>query len=197
MIGLSRDSVQVVAYQPEWAESFRREAVRLRSALGSAVSQIQHVGSTSVPGMIAKPIIDMIAAVERLASASTLVPVLERLGYEHRPGNPVPGRLFFALGPRTHRTHHLSLAEVDSSFWHEHIAFRDCLLAYRRVAEEYASLKKRLAAQFRRDRPSYTAAKEEFIRHTLSMRGKRPTADSENPAMTLQLPIDIHPAPGL
>jgi GrpB-like predicted nucleotidyltransferase (UPF0157 family) len=167
MIGLSRDSVLVVAYQLEWAESFRREAARLRSVIGSAVGQIDHVGSTSVPGMIAKPIIDMIATVERLSSASTLVPVLERLGYEHRPNDPVPGRLFFALGPRTHRTHHLSLAEVVSSFWHEHIAFRDCLLANRSVAEQYASLKQRLAAQFGQDRPSYTAAKAEFIRHTL------------------------------
>ena len=170
MIGLSRDRVLVVAYQPEWAASFRREAARLRSALGSAVGQIEHVGSTSVPGMIAKPIIDMIAAVERLSSASTLVPVLERLGYEHRPNDPVPGRLFFALGPRTQRTHHLSLAEVASSFWHEHIAFRDCLLANRSVAEQYASLKQRLAAQFGHDRPSYTVAKAEFIRHALGMR---------------------------
>ena len=174
MIGLPSDSVLVVAYQPEWAESFRREAARLRSVLGGAVGQIEHVGSTSVPGMIAKPIIDMIAAVERLSSASALVPILERLGYEHRPNNPVPGRLFFALGPRTHRTHHLSLAEVASGFWHEHIAFRDCLLANRIVAEQYASLKQRLAAHFRHDRPSYTAAKEKFIRHTLGIRGATP-----------------------
>ena len=170
MIGLSRDSVLVVAYQPQWAESFRREAARLRSVLGSAVGQIEHVGSTSVPGMIAKPIIDLTAAVETLSSASTLVPVLKRLGYAHRPNDPVPGRLFFALGPRTHRTHHLSLAEVASNFWHEHIAFRDCLLGNRSVAEQYASLKQRLAAQFGHDRPSYTAAKEEFIRHALGMR---------------------------
>jgi len=147
--------------------------------LGSAVGQIEHVGSTSVPGMIAKPIIDMIAAVERLSSASTFVPVLERLGYEHRPNDPVPGRLFFALGPRTQRTHHLSLAEVASSFWHEHIAFRDCLLANRSVAEQYASLKQRLAAQFGHDRPSYTAAKEEFIRHALSMRDVTPNQRME------------------
>jgi GrpB-like predicted nucleotidyltransferase (UPF0157 family) len=181
MIGLAKDTVQVVPWQPGWADSFLQEAARLHSALGSAIGQIEHVGSTSIPGMISKPIIDMLAAVERLSLADALIPALERLGYEYRPDNPIPGRVFLVLGPHSHRTHHLSLAEISSGFWQEHIAFRDCLLANPRVAEEYASLKKRLAAQLRRDRPLYTAAKEEFIRHTLSMRGKRPTSTCREP----------------
>ena len=179
MIGLSRSDVQVVAYQPEWAESFRREAARLRSTLGTAIGRIEHVGSTSVPGMVAKPIVDMIAAVESLSLASSLIPALERLGYECRPNDPVPHRLFFALGPRTRRTHYLSLAEVVSSFCHEHIAFRAHLLADCRVAEEYASLKQRLAAHFAKDRASYTAAKGKFVTQVLAMQKAPPNKRME------------------
>jgi GrpB-like predicted nucleotidyltransferase (UPF0157 family) len=170
MIGLAKDTVQVVPWQPCWADSFLQEATRLHSALGSAIGQIEHVGSTSIPGMIAKPIIDMLAAVGRLSLADALIPALERLGYEYRPDNPIPGRVFFALGPRTNRTHHLSLAEIGSDFWQEHIAFRDYLLANRGAAEEYAALKQRLAGQFAHDRPSYTVAKKEFISRILGSR---------------------------
>jgi GrpB-like predicted nucleotidyltransferase (UPF0157 family) len=124
--------------------------------------------------MMAKPIIDMLAAVENLSSAADLIPALERLGYEHRPDNPVPGRLFFALGSQTHRTHYRSLAAATSTFWREHIAFRDYLLAHRSVADDYAHLKQRLAAEFAHDRPSYTAAKNQFISRILTLALEHP-----------------------
>lgn len=168
MTGLSKDIVQIVPYQSCWADSFHREAERLRLSLGPAIGRVEHIGSTSVPGMSGKPVIDMMAAVEKLSLASTLIPVLERLGYEHRPDNPVPGRLFFALGPPALRTHYLSLAETGSSFWWEHIAFRDYLAANPATASDYAALKQRLAAQFAHDRASYTLAKNGFVRNILS-----------------------------
>ncbi|HMD54779.1 MAG TPA: GrpB family protein, partial [Phycisphaerae bacterium] len=168
MIGLSRDTVQVVPYQSCWAQLFLQEADRLRLALGSVIGRIEHIGSTSVPGMNAKPIIDMLAAVEKLSSAGIVIPALERLGYEHCRDNPVPGRLFFVLGPQTGRTHYLSLAEAGSAFWCDHMAFRDYLLTHPAAANDYLVLKQRLAARFAHDRASYTAAKNDFITNVLS-----------------------------
>jgi GrpB-like predicted nucleotidyltransferase (UPF0157 family) len=79
VLGLERGKVQLVAYQPVWAEMFEAEAARLRELLGSAVGRIEHIGSTAVPGMDAKPIIDLMASVEGMATASTLIPMLEWL----------------------------------------------------------------------------------------------------------------------
>ncbi len=168
MIGLSKSAVRVVEYDPCWPDWFRQEASRLRDALGSAIQEIEHVGSTSIPGLNAKPIIDMLATVENLECARELVPIFEHLGYEYLRDDPVPGRLFFALGPPTHRTHHLSLISVGSVCWHQQMAFRDYLRGNPVAAADYVVLKQRLAAQFANDRVAYTAAKNDFISSVLA-----------------------------
>lgn len=163
MIGLPKGTVQVVQYQSCWPELFRLEATRIRAGLSYSVGPIEHVGSTAVPGMSAKPIIDIIIAVESLRTAHTLIPSFQQLGYEHRPNDLIPDRLFLVLGPATCRTHHLSLAEEGSKFWHEHLSFRDHLRTSQTTAADYSALKARLAAQFPNDRPSYTSNKDAFI----------------------------------
>ena len=165
MIGLSQDKVKVVAYEPAWVEAFEAEAKRLRSVLGEVV--IEHTGSTGVAGLDAKPIIDLMAAVESLADAETFVEALAELGYEYRPSDPVPGRLFFARGPHEFRTHHLSLAERDGEFWRVQVRFRDWLRTHPETCEAYSRLKRELADKYPDDRPSYTAAKSEFVLATL------------------------------
>ena len=168
MIGLPKGSVQVISYQSCWPELFHQEATRLRSALGSAIGQVEHVGSTAVPGLSAKPIIDILVAVPSLSVARTLIAPLEQLCYEHCPDVPAPTRLFFALGPHTNRTHYLSLAEVGSAAWHDQTAFRDYLCSHPEAVAAYATLKHQLALQFASDRTAYTAAKEHFIHTILS-----------------------------
>ena len=161
MIGLSQDKVLVVPYDGRWRDAFQAEADRLREVFGEAL--VEHAGSTAVPGLDAKPIIDLMVAVESLETAEGFCPALAELGYEYRPEDDVPGRLFFARGPREWRTHHLSLAERDGEFWRVQLVFRDWLRAHPETAEAYRALKRELAEQFPDDRPSYTAAKSEFV----------------------------------
>ncbi len=176
MIGLPRDCVQVILYQPTWPELFHQEAVRLRRALGDAIGLIEHVGSTAVAGLSAKPIIDVLAAVPSLSAARMLIAPLQQIGYEHRPGVQSPTRIFFALGPPTCRTHYLSLAEVGSLAWHDQTFFRDYLRAHPEAMTAYDALKRELAMRFPSNRSAYTAAKEEFIQNILS--------EHEKPAKT-------------
>lgn len=168
MIGLARGTVQVIPYQADWQHLFEDEAAKLRAALGEPELRIEHVGSTAIAGMDAKPIIDLMAAVPSLARAAGLVPVLEGLGYEYRGDGGTPGRLFFAKGPASRRTHHLSLAEPTSAFWRETLLFRDYLRAHPAAAEAYRRLKHELAAQHPSDRGAYTGGKAAFVRKILA-----------------------------
>ncbi len=169
MIGLKRGTVQVVPYQPAWKELFEDEAAKLRSALGNHLLQIEHVGSTAVEGMDAKPILDIIVAVEGLDKARELVPVVQSLGYSHKEDDDVPERVFFVKGSPNKRTHHLSLTEPASGYWKAHILFRDYLLTHEEAAEEYRQLKRELAEQYPDDRGSYTAGKERFVERILKL----------------------------
>ncbi len=168
-LGLARGTVRLHAPSPDWPLAFAREAERLRATLGEHLSVIEHVGSTSIPGMPAKPIVDMMAAVATLDRARTLIPSIEALGYEYRPDAPPPDRVFFAKGPRSRRTHHLSLAEPTSNFWARTLLFRDYLRTRPETAQQYRSLKEDLARTYAEDRSSYTAGKAAFVESVLAL----------------------------
>ena len=163
MLGLDRTRVVVVPYDPAWPALFADEAARLRAALGGRILSVEHVGSTSVPGMDAKPILDLMIGVESLAVAGSLLPALRELGYEHKPDPEIPERLYLVRGPAERRTHHLSLAEPASAFWRRQLRFRDRLRADPALAAEYARLKHSLAARHPGDRLAYAAGKQPFI----------------------------------
>jgi GrpB-like predicted nucleotidyltransferase (UPF0157 family) len=165
MIGLERGTVRVVAYTPEWAHLFEEERRCLQDALGAFALRIEHVGSTSVEGLAAKPIIDIAVAVGDLSRVETCVGALAALGYEHKGENGVPGRQYFAKGQP--RTHHLHMFESESEGWRAHLRFRDRLRAYPSLVEEYAKLKRRLAGEFPTDRGAYTKAKASFVERVL------------------------------
>ena len=167
MVGLGRGSVRLVPYRAEWKGLFEEEAARLRSVLGARVLRLEHVGSTAVEGMEAKPLIDMMAAVESLEEARSFAPALEELGYEHRDDGGVRGRIFFAKALRSRRTHHLSLTEPTSEHWRRSLLFRDHLRAHPEAAEGYRELKRELARRYPEDRDSYTAGKDSFIERAI------------------------------
>ena len=170
MIGLKRGAVRLVPYQPAWKELFREEAARLRQALGDRALFIEHVGSTAIEGMDAKPIIDILIAARDLDDAMGLVPPIEALGYKHKEDDDVPERIFFRRGPPPgRRTHHLSLAEPTSGYWQRHVLFRDYLLAHPETAQEYRQLKRKLASRYPEDRASYTAGKRGFVERILQL----------------------------
>lgn len=167
-LGLASGTVRVVPYDPRWATLFVEAAHELQEALGPAAAAIHHVGSTAVPGLCAKPILDLLVSIPSFEEGLDLVPRIERLGYEFRPAEEIPDRHYFRRRRGTIRTHHLSLAEASS--WHHRatLAFRDALRANPSRAVEYADLKLRLARRYPLDRPAYLAAKTAFVERVLA-----------------------------
>ncbi len=141
----------------------------MRLALGDTAFQIEHIGSTAIEGMKAKPLIDLMVAVADLEEAKAYVPQLELLGYEFRPGASGPDRLFLAKGPHDNRTHHLSLTDLGSKFHRESLFFRDYLRTHPDAAQEYRKLKEVLAQQYSEDRGAYTDGKKGFIEKVLKL----------------------------
>ena len=162
MLGCERHLVRLVPYQPAWAELFKQEAEALRNALGDHVVRVEHVGSTAVPGLAAKPIIDIAVAIESFEGAAACVGRMEQIGYEHKGEHGIPRRRFFVKrDPDT--THHVHMNEPGSRDWENLILFRDYLLEHPAAAEEYAALKLKLARRFPHDILGYRAGKADFI----------------------------------
>ena len=161
----SKRDVVVVEYDAGWPAQFASEKARIEAAVGGIVIAIEHAGSTAVPGLAAKPIIDIVAGVRVLADCERCIAPLEALGYEDRGDGGMPDHRFFRKGQP--RTHHLHMVEHESAFWHEHLAFRDLLRASPELAQRYGELKQRLAIEFRTQREQYTEAKTPFITSAL------------------------------
>ena len=156
--------VIIADYDSRWPTMFESERTLLTKAIGDTVLDIQHVGSTSVPGLAAKPIIDIMIAVAELDDArERCVRPLSDLGYGYVPEYEVvmPERLYFNRGEP--ESHHVHMVESGSDFWGRHLLFRDYLRAHPEVAREYAVLKRRLAKEHGTDMDGYTEAKSEFI----------------------------------
>lgn len=168
----------VVPYDAAWPERFTSERDRLLALFDAATTRIEHVGSTAVPGLAAKPIIDMLLGVEQIAELEMHIPALESLGWEYLPEHETtfPERRFLARPKPRPRSHHLHAVRIDTPFFREHLAFRDHLRVQAGDTQRYAALKRSLAQRYRNDRLAYTEAKTEFIREVLSRcaPGERP-----------------------
>lgn len=158
--------VTIVEYNPEWRRMFEDEKRVLQSALAEIPAQIEHVGSTAVVGLAAKPIIDVMIGLEDFSIADSLVPRIEALAYEYiqKYEAVMPYRRFFIKGHDGIRTHQIHMVGIGGEFWQRLILFRDYLRQNPVVAEQYASLKKELAGREWEDVNEYADAKTEFIR---------------------------------
>ena len=136
----------VVEYDPSWASRYETEAADVRTALADVLVALEHVGSTAVPGLAAKPVIDISAGLRTLELPPTRVAAMEALGYEFMGELGIPGRLFFRKGGRE-RTHHVHAVEWDGRHWHRHRAFRDYLRAHPEEAARYGEHKRRGAVE--------------------------------------------------
>ena len=142
------------------------------SAIGNKVVAVEHIGSTAVPGLGAKPIIDIMVGLCRLSDAEDCIEPLRRIGYEYVPEleAEIPERRYFHKGPSNvpEKHYHLHMAEINSDFWNVQILFRDYLRTHSDSAQEYFELKKDLAAKHRFDREGYNEAKTSFIKSTIA-----------------------------
>ena len=159
--------VQIEPYNVAWPPAFIAERELLSSVLSRWLAgPIEHVGSTAVPGLAAKPIIDIMAPVKDLESSRPALVELENIGYCYAPYKGAVMHWLCKPNPEQ-RTHHLHLVPFNSALWIDRLAFRDLLAANSAVAKEYVALKYRLAAEHRHDRDRYTEAKGPFIESAL------------------------------
>lgn len=165
-LGLVSGRVKVVAYDVAWPRLFADEASRIGAFLDGLPLALEHTGSTSVLGLAAKPILDILGGHPLEADLSAYITAIERAGYVYRGEQGIPGRHFFRRGEP--RSHHLHLALHDGGFWREHLAFRDALRGDARLREEYAALKLALAERHPFDRESYINGKTWFVRNVVT-----------------------------
>ena len=139
----------------------------MAAAVGYHILDIQHVGSTAIPGIPAKPIIDIAIAVANFEAAHVCIAPIEQLGYLYRGEYGLPRRHYFVKG--NPRTHHLHMNEMNSQDWQNQILFRDYLRQHPEMAQAYAALKTRLAGQYQQDRERYLQEKAPFIEEVLRL----------------------------
>ena len=160
------DEIVIVPYDPAWPSLYEAEAARVRRALPAGLTvAIEHFGSTAVPGLAAKPVIDILVAVRSIEEARRrAVAPLAALGYAFWADNPKRDRLFFVKGlpPAPRRTHHVHLTEPAGEMW-PRLLFRDYLRRHAGAREAYLLLKQDLARRFPDDREAYTEGKQGFV----------------------------------
>ena len=168
-LGLHKDRVSLVNYCSDWPKEFEREKYELQKILGNLALAIEHVGSTSIPGLCAKPILDVAVAVKNVETLVTLIPILTDAGYDVLDSIEKSGEVLARKGKPECRTHYIHVEVMGSDYWNNHILFRDYLLKHPECVEQYETLKKNIAIQFKDDRKKYTAAKNEFIQSILAL----------------------------
>ena len=155
--------VELVPHNPEWSQLAEEEAKRILEQLSISVIGIYHIGSTSIPGIKAKPILDFVIEVEDLDEFIQSAEALEKLGYISKGEYGIPGRQFFTKDTDGERSHHLHVFQQGHPDIERHLVFRDFLRANLEAAQEYEKIKEKLAKRFPTKSGSYTEAKSDFI----------------------------------
>ena len=164
-LGLPQGQVRLCEADPRWSALFAQERERLDAALRTFEAAVEHCGSTSIPGIPAKPILDLLVGVPAPFDIESIKAALAPLGYEHATWAGVPGHQVFGKGkPRTHLIH---LVPLHGPAWDRMLRFRDRLREDPELAGEYGRLKRELAARYPDDRSAYTDAKADFIRRVI------------------------------
>lgn len=164
---LEDEPVRIVPYDPAWPARFEREKLLLERSIGAAVTGgIHHVGSTAVPGLSAKPVIDILVGVQDLVSSCACFAPLRELSYQHAAHRSEEMHWFCKPEPR-HRTHYLHLVPTGSRRYEAELSFRDALRSSSALAADYKTLKTSLARRHEHDRERYTQEKAQFIARAL------------------------------
>ncbi|WMJ81656.1 GrpB family protein [Clostridium sp. MB40-C1] len=155
--------IEVVEYSPSWKEEFIKESKLIQDVMDKEILKIHHIGSTSIPGIFAKPIIDFLVEVKDINNIDMYNDDLSKLGYIAKGEYGIKGRRFFLKG-LYHRTHHIHVFETGNSEIERHLNFRDYMIDHPEEANDYGELKKELAIKFRYDIDGYCDGKDAFIK---------------------------------
>ena len=157
-------NVAVVAHSPQWRTAFEAEAKHVAAALGQNVVAVHHIGSTAIPHIYAKPVIDLLVEVRNITEVDGQRSAMEALGYEVMGEYGIPGRRYFRKSNQQGgRTHHIHAFEAGSAEVTRHLAFRDYMIAHPGDAQRYSALKKRLAEEHPQSMDAYVDGKDRFI----------------------------------
>ncbi|WP_173916877.1 GrpB family protein [Halobacillus sp. Marseille-Q1614] len=157
--------VEVVPYSMDWPILFKEEAAKIEKILGKEIADIHHIGSTSIPSIYAKPVIDIMVEVYEINKVDRYNEGMEQIGYEVKGEHGISGRRFFMKGG-DERTHHIHIFEKGSPNVDRHLAFRDYMIAYPEEASAYSRLKRSLAEKHPWDMDSYINGKDDYIIET-------------------------------
>lgn len=166
-LGVKRGTVSLVPYQPEWEQLYEQEREVLSTIFGSTALDIQHIGSTSVAGLAAKPLLDMAIRVARLPIGGAIVEQLWAHNYGERVNRLGPGQLVYVKGREECETHFLHIIPDDNPDWHHKLQFRDYLRTHPEAVKAYEALKKELSRAYGNQRSTYTHLKGLFIQQVL------------------------------
>ena len=169
MLGLNKNSVALAPYNKDWERLFLEEKERLSQTLGNTALLIEHVGSTSVAGLSAKPIIDIAVAVQDASALYKAIPVLKQAGYDVLDNIQTDEEVLARKGTPDCRTHYIHVEIINNQRFQNHILFRNYLRTHIKARRAYEELKRKLAAQYGENRKAYTAQKADFIQEILKM----------------------------
>lgn len=156
--------IRVVAHDPQWSEQFEQEAEELTAIFGQEIVAVHHIGSTAIPGILAKPIIDVLVEVQDIERIDTFNQEMIERGYLPKGEFGIAGRRFFIKGAEESRSHHIHVFQTGDPEFERHLAFRDYLRVHPEEAQAYSRLKQALARRFPHDINGYTAGKDDFIK---------------------------------
>lgn len=162
-MALQRGIVELDNFSLEWAKDYEKEKKLLKEVLGDRALEIHHVGSTSIKGLNAKPIIDILVAIEDLNMIEEIEELLKEYDYSNRGHQGVEDRYFFAKGPEEARTHYIHFVEPNNNTYYNLVLFKKYLIEHEEYIKKYCDLKQELAEKYPDDRKKYTAGKSEFI----------------------------------
>ena len=156
--------IEVVPYDPDWPNLFKIEADRIIAVFGPEVVAIHHVGSTAIPNICAKPIIDVLVEVQDIEKIDDFNEEMVRQGYRPQGEFGIPGRRFFIKGDDATRTHHIHMFQTGNPEIERHLSFRDYMIAHPEEAQAYSRLKEELSQRFPHDIEGYVAGKDGLIK---------------------------------
>ena len=168
-MALKRGIVQLSEYNENWHDDYLKEEKLLKEVLKDYIIEIQHVGSTSIKGLKAKPVIDILIVIKSLDEILEIEKILAEYDYSNRGQQGVSDRYFFAKGAEDARTHYIHFTEPKSDTYYDLVYFKRYLLDYPEYIKKYCDLKQELAKKYADERPKYTAGKNEFIKSVINL----------------------------
>ncbi len=168
-MALKRGIVELVPYDEKWESEYNEEKELLCRLLKDYLVEIHHIGSTSIKGLCAKPVIDILAVIKDLKDIPKIEEILKDYDYENRGPQGIEDRMFFAKGPEDARSHYIHFTEPNSDTYYNQVYFKRYLEEHPEYIQEYAALKKDLAAKYKDERPKYTQGKNDFIKKVIAL----------------------------